>query len=233
MSDVTEPPIAEAGRAAIAPAKMRTADLYRTRDPMSKRVFDRLFAALLLVFFAPFLILVAVVLLVTEGRPILFGHTRVGRGGQPFRCLKFRTMVPDAEARLQRLLDSDPAARQEWAETHKLSQDPRVSCVGHFLRRTSLDELPQLFNVLRGEMSLVGPRPIVEDESIYYGQHFADYLSVRPGLTGAWQVSGRSTTTYAQRVAIDVAYVRGRSFVGDLCVLFRTVRVVLLREGAV
>ncbi|GHE01992.1 hypothetical protein GCM10008024_19810 [Allgaiera indica] len=200
---------------------------------MSKRVFDRLFAALLLVFFAPFLILVAVVLLVTEGRPILFGHTRVGRGGQPFRCLKFRTMVPDAEARLQRLLDSDPAARQEWAETHKLSQDPRVSCVGHFLRRTSLDELPQLFNVLRGEMSLVGPRPIVEDESIYYGQHFADYLSVRPGLTGAWQVSGRSTTTYAQRVAIDVAYVRGRSFVGDLCVLFRTVRVVLLREGAV
>ncbi|KDB02474.1 hypothetical protein U879_17060 [Defluviimonas sp. 20V17] len=212
---------------------MRTADLYRTRDPMSKRVFDRLFAALLLVFFAPFLILVAVVLLVTEGRPILFGHTRVGRGGQPFRCLKFRTMVPDAEARLQRLLDSDPAARQEWAETHKLSQDPRVSCVGHFLRRTSLDELPQLFNVLRGEMSLVGPRPIVEDESIYYGQHFADYLSVRPGLTGAWQVSGRSTTTYAQRVAIDVAYVRGRSFVGDLCVLFRTVRVVLLREGAV
>lgn len=233
MSDATEPRVAGGGQGLVGPAKKRTSGLFGSRDPLSKRVFDRVSAVLLLVFFAPFLILVVAALLVTEGRPIFFGHTRVGRGGRPFRCLKFRTMVPDAEARLQRLLESDPAARQEWAETHKLSQDPRVSCIGHFLRRTSLDELPQLFNVLRGEMSLVGPRPIVEDESIHYGPHFAEYLSVRPGLTGAWQVSGRSTTTYAQRVAIDVAYVRGRSFMGDLGVLLRTVRVVLLREGAV
>lgn len=217
----------------IAPAKMSETDLRRLRDPVSKRVFDRIVAALLLVFFAPFLILVAAALLVTEGRPIFFGHTRVGRGGHPFRCLKFRTMVPDAESRLQHLLASDPVARREWDETHKLSADPRVSCIGHFLRRTSLDELPQLFNVLRGEMSLVGPRPIVEDESVHYGQRFADYLSVRPGLTGVWQVSGRSTTTYAQRVEIDVAYVRNRSFRGDLWVLCRTVRVVLVREGAI
>lgn len=233
MSDVSDPRYAGAGRVVIAPAERQKRRVGNRRDPISKRVFDRVLAAVLLLFFAPFLLLVAAVLLLSEGRPVFFAHTRVGLGGRAFRCLKFRTMVRDADARLQRLLESDPIARREWQATHKLAEDPRVSCVGDFLRRTSLDELPQLINVLRGEMSLVGPRPVVQDESVHYGEHFADYLSVRPGLTGEWQVSGRSNTTYAQRVAMDVAYVRNRSFLGDLWVLWRTLGVVLGRDGAV
>ena len=217
----------------LAPIRALADSARRQQDTIFRRLFDRVGAALLIVFFSPLLIAIAVVLLVKEGKPIFFGHERVGRDGKPFDCLKFRTMVPDAQARLTRLLEADPVARREWEATHKLSEDPRVSCIGHILRRTSLDELPQLFNILRGDMSLVGPRPIVLDESVHYGQHFAEYMSVRPGMTGLWQVSGRSRTTYAQRVAMDVEYVRTRSFLGDLSILLRTVKVVLLRDGAV
>lgn len=232
MSDVSEPRIAGTGQVVFAPIEIAKARDVFPRESLAKRVFDRAAAAFLLVFFAPFLLVVAAVLLLSEGGPVLFGHERVGRGGRSFRCLKFRTMVPDAEARLAHLLACDPLARREWEATRKLTDDPRVSLIGHFLRRSSLDEMPQLVNVLRGDMSLVGPRPIPMDESVFYGEYFADYLSVRPGLTGAWQVSGRSNTTYMERVDLDVAYIRGRTFLGDIAILLRTVRVVLARDGA-
>lgn len=200
--------------------------------PLWKTALDKLGAVVLLLFFAPVFLIIGLTLKLREGGPIFFAHERIGLNGRPFRCLKFRTMVPDARERLEALLAADPIARREWEQTQKLTEDPRISCLGDTLRRTSLDELPQLFNVLRGEMSLVGPRPIVEDERHFYGDNIHEYLSVRPGLTGLWQVSGRSNTTYAERVALDVDYVRKHSLLTDLRILLRTVRVVLLREGA-
>jgi len=202
------------------------------RVPLSKLVFDKVFAAGALMFFAPFLGLVAAVILVTEGGPVVFGHERVGLNGRRFRCLKFRTMCRDADTRLEALLQSDPDAKAEWDASRKLSDDPRVTKLGAILRKTSLDELPQFWNVLRGEMSVVGPRPVIEDEAQYYGRYFCDYISVPPGITGAWQVSGRSDTTYDERVALDVDYVQNRSFWGDVKIVFKTVYVILKRDGA-
>ncbi|MFT8247275.1 sugar transferase [Roseomonas sp. BN140053] len=168
-----------------------------------------------------------------DGGKAFFGHTRIGRHGQRFQCLKFRSMVPDADAALARLLAEDPEAARQWAETRKLPRDPRVTRLGAFLRATSLDELPQLINVLRGEMSLVGPRPVVQDElDRHYGSHRASYLAVRPGVTGLWQTSGRSSTSYATRVALDCQYVEDFSFASDLRILFRTIPAVLKRTGA-
>lgn len=232
MSDISEPRLTGAARGVFAPLDALAEGPASPRDTLAKRLFDRVGAALLLVFFAPFMVTIAALLLITEGGPVLFAQERVGLRGRRFNCLKFRTMVPDAEARLQQLLDADPVARREWEATRKLTEDPRVSCLGNLLRRSSLDELPQLINVLRGEMSLVGPRPVVEEESCFYGRYFDDYMAVRPGLTGVWQVNGRSDTTYDQRVAMDVEYVRNRSFLGDLVILWRTAGVVLARRGA-
>lgn len=199
---------------------------------LAKAVFDRVFAALALLFFAPFLILISLVIFLGDGGPILFRHKRVGRDGRSFNCLKFRTMANNAEERLSAILASDPKARAEWEANQKLEDDPRITCVGEFFRKTSLDELPQFWNVLRGEMSVVGPRPIVEEEAKHYGEHFEDYLSVRPGVTGLWQVMGRSRTTYTERVAMDVDYVRNRSFRMDLWIILKTIKVMLLRDGA-
>lgn len=198
----------------------------------ARACFDRVFALLALTFFAPFLLTITILLLVREGRPILFRHTRIGRNGVPFKCLKFRTMAKDADARLARLLESDPAARHEWETQHKLENDPRVSCLGLFLRKTSFDELPQFLNVLKGDMAIVGPRPIVTDEAHHYGDHLQDYLSVKPGITGLWQVSGRSGVSYEERVALDVDYIRNRPFRRDLSIILKTVKVMLTREGA-
>jgi lipopolysaccharide/colanic/teichoic acid biosynthesis glycosyltransferase len=157
----------------------------------------------------------------------------VGRGGALFGCLKFRSMVIDSEARLAELLARDPAARAEWEATRKLKRDPRVTSVGRFLRASSLDELPQLINVLRGEMSLVGPRPVIQAElEQHYGAAAAHYMSVRPGITGLWQVSGRNDTTYEQRVRLDVSYVARASFAEDLRILLATPVAVLRRRGA-
>lgn len=200
--------------------------------PLSKRVFDKAMAAMALLFFAPFLVVVAAMILLTEGGPVVFGHERVGLAGRRFRCLKFRTMCRDADTRLEALLRADPQARAEWAANRKLTRDPRISKLGAILRKTSLDELPQLWNVLRGDMSLVGPRPVVEDEAQYYGVYFSDYKSVLPGVTGLWQVSGRSDTTYDERVALDVSYVHGRTFFGDVAIILKTVKVILKRDGA-
>ena len=205
----------------------------QARVPLSKQIFDKVFAAAALLFFAPFILIVAAAILITDGRPVFFAHRRVGLHGRSFPCLKFRTMARDADARLQKILQEDPAARAEGEATRKLTRDPRIHCLGAFLRKTSLDELPQFWNVLRGEMSVVGPRPVVAEEAAFYNGHFADYTSVQPGITGAWQVSGRSNTTYDERVQMDVDYIRNRSFWGDVRIVLRTVRAILLRDGAV
>ena len=200
--------------------------------PALKRAMDVAGALALLVLLAPLLAVIAL-LVRADGGPALFAHRRVGRGGADFACLKFRSMVVDSQARLEALLASDPAARAEWEATRKLRRDPRVTRVGRFLRATSLDELPQLINVLRGEMSLVGPRPVIRAElESLYGAAAAHYISVRPGITGLWQVSGRSDTSYAQRVALDVAYVVRPSLWTDVKILLRTPLVVLARKGA-
>jgi UDP-galactose-lipid carrier transferase len=196
-----------------------------------KSIFDQVVAATLVVLFAPLMMGLAV-LIRADGGPALFRHRRVGSGGRPFSCLKFRTMVTDADRRLQRMLVADPDAAAEWAANQKLTNDPRITRVGLFLRRSSLDELPQLLNVLRGEMSLVGPRPIVSDEVIRYGCDINYYYEAKPGLTGLWQVSGRNETGYARRVQLDVWYVRNWTLWHDIAILFKTIPAVFLRRGA-
>ena len=193
---------------------------------------DQIAALLLLLLFAPLMAVIALLVWRRDGAPVLFGHYRIGQHGRPFRCLKFRSMYLDSEAMLRELLERDPAARAEWERDHKLSDDPRITPIGHFLRRTSLDELPQLFNVLRGEMSLVGPRPITLAELPRYGQVRWHYLSVRPGMTGLWQVSGRNDTTYDERVELDREFVEQHSLRLRLSILLRTLRVVIRGSGA-
>ena len=200
--------------------------------PIAKRALDVIGAGLGLVLLSPFFLVVAL-LVRADGGPAFFAHQRVGRGGKLFGCLKFRSMVIDSQARLEALLASDPAARAEWEATRKLKNDPRITRIGRFLRSTSLDELPQLINVLRGEMSLVGPRPVLEAEiDRYYGASAAHYMAVRPGITGLWQVSGRSETSYESRVALDVSYVSRPSLLADISILLRTPVAVLSRRGA-
>ena len=196
------------------------------------RAFNVGLALLIILFFAPLLLTVAAITRLSDGGPAIFAHRRVGRNGKPFYCLKFRSMAVDAEARLAALIAADPAARAEWEATHKLKQDPRVTRWGAFLRVSSLDELPQLFNVVRGEMNIVGPRPIVQGETHHYGRYIHNYSSVRPGMTGLWQVCGRSDTTYRRRVAMDVRYVQHKSLWFDLKILVLTVGAVLARRGS-
>ena len=189
-------------------------------------------AILALVFLAPVMIGVALAIFAQDGGPVIFAHRRIGRGGRYFYCLKFRSMAKDAEARLADLLANDPDARAEWEKDHKLRDDPRVTRLGAFLRKSSLDELPQLFNVLRGEMSLVGPRPIVDAEVAKYGRRFGSYCAVKPGITGLWQVSGRNDTSYRARVAMDCVYARQRNVVIDGMIIAATVPAVLMRRGS-
>lgn len=180
----------------------------------------------------PFLLVIAVLVKITSPGPVLYGHTRLGLNGKHFKAYKFRSMAADAEARLHTLLASDPKIREEWEARHKLKDDPRVTKIGKFLRETSLDEFPQLINVLKGEMSLVGPRPIVDDEIEKYGEDFSRIFSVKPGMSGLWQVSGRSDTDYAERVSFDTYYLQSWSVWLDWWVLYKTVGVVLRGKGA-
>ncbi|HPE47610.1 MAG: sugar transferase [Hyphomonas sp.] len=197
-----------------------------------KRALDICGSLGLLVFLAPLLLAVWLILRLSGKGPVFFSQERVGQFGQTFRCLKFRTMVPDAAQRLEALLRDDPAAAAEWDDTRKLKNDPRITPLGDFLRKSSIDELPQLINILRGEMSLVGPRPVVFDEISRYGLDVIFYLRERPGLTGLWQVSGRSDTTYDERVLLDRAYSLRRSFWLDVRILLQTIPAVLKRKGA-
>lgn len=195
------------------------------------RLIDVCVAAAILVAVLPLFIILCFAIWFHDGGAPIFAHRRIGRGGKLFPCLKLRTMVVDAEQRLNDLLRSDPSAAFEWQVYQKLRQDPRITPLGAFLRKTSLDELPQLINVLAGQMSLVGPRPIVMAEAQRYGRYFKFYCAVRPGITGLWQVSGRNDVSYRRRVAIDTVYARSRSVSMDVAILFRTVPAVLSAKG--
>jgi Undecaprenyl-phosphate galactose phosphotransferase WbaP len=197
----------------------------------SKRIFDLVVATLLLIGIAPAMLVIAW-LIRRDGGPVFFGHHRLGASGQVFRCWKFRTMVVDADRVLHDLLAVDAEARAEWERDFKLRCDPRITAIGAFLRRTSLDELPQLFNVLVGEMSLAGPRPIVSQEVERYGEYIESYWQCRPGLSGPWQISGRNDVSYQTRVWLDHSYVQNWSFSRDVAILVKTVAVVLTRSGA-
>ncbi len=206
-------------------------NLRRWPARLTKRVFDLVVALALLVLLSPLMGWLALQVR-RDGGPAVFAHPRVGRNGRTFQCLKFRSMVVDADQRLAELLASDPAMQAQWARERKLKNDPRLNHVGNFLRRTSLDELPQLLNVIKGEMSLVGPRPVMAEELEKYSDDADYYLMVRPGITGLWQVSGRSDVGYEKRVYLDTWYVKNWSLWYDLAILFKTVQVVLRREGA-
>ena len=196
-----------------------------------KRMMDLTAACVLLVILAlPFALMVWLIRL--DGGPAMFAHKRVGQSGKLFPCYKFRTMKLDAEEQLRLMLASDPALRAEWAREFKLRNDPRITRLGHFLRRTSLDELPQLINVIRGDMSLVGPRPVIDAELARYGTDVDYFLMVRPGITGLWQVSGRSDSGYEQRVYLDTWYVKNWSLWYDIAILFKTIKVVFNGKGA-
>jgi exopolysaccharide production protein ExoY len=197
----------------------------------AKRFVDVALAVLLLVCVAP-LFPIFFFRIRSDGGPCFYRHQRLGLNGQTFGCLKFRTMVPDADKVLADLLARDPRAMTEWERTQKLAQDPRVTSIGRFLRKTSLDELPQLINVLKGEMSLVGPRPITQAEVARYGAAIGSYYAVRPGITGLWQISGRSSASYDQRVALDAEYVATASTVRDVWIMLKTVPAVLFCRGA-
>lgn len=203
----------------------------RYRTYLGKRLFDIVGALSIGVVTLPLFVVLAVAIRLT-GLPVIFSHTRVGLGRRTFRCYKFRSMVPNAPEVLKELLRKDYKSLQEWRENHKLRDDPRITRLGKFLRKTSLDELPQLWNVIKGDMSLVGPRPIVVDELERYGNKALAYSTVRPGMTGLWQVSGRSNLTYSRRVSLDMLYIRKQSMVLDFWVLWRTIFVVFGRGGS-
>jgi lipopolysaccharide/colanic/teichoic acid biosynthesis glycosyltransferase len=196
-----------------------------------RRAIDCVGSLTLIVLLLPVMLLIMAAIRLGEGGPVFFAHLRVGRGGHSFACLKFRTMQRGAEAGLPAVLAAHPELEREWAQTQKLLADPRVTRLGRFLRNTSLDELPQLFNVLVGEMTLVGPRPIVADELERYGRHAESYLRGKPGLTGLWQVTRDAGTSYRRRVATDVLYVRKRSLALDLRIILMTVPAVLFGSG--
>jgi len=197
-----------------------------------RRATDILVAGGTILFILPLLALISTLVWLQDGGAPIYAQERIGRGGRIFRCYKFRSMVVDSRARLERLLTESPEAREEWERDHKLRHDPRITPIGGFLRKSSLDELPQLFNVLGGSMSLVGPRPIVASEVARYGRRIIHYYAVRPGITGLWQVSGRNDVTYRRRVALDCAYVKHRSLMMDLKILTATVPIVLMRRGS-
>ncbi len=201
-------------------------------DALLCRLSDIIIASAVLVFIAPLLLAVMVMVWAQDGGPMIFAHSRIGRGGQMFKCLKVRTMRVDADAHLARILATDTAAKAEWDRDQKLRRDPRITPLGRFLRRSSIDEFPQLLNVIRGEMSLVGPRPIVTAEAARYGRRLQDYVRVKPGITGLWQVSGRNHTTYRRRVALDVMYSRQFSAGLYFRILIMTVPAVLMSKGS-
>ena len=201
-------------------------------EPAAGRVLDMVVAALALCLLSPVMLIVALMVALERRGPVIFRHTRIGLGGRRFPVLKFRSMRMDADQVLAAHLASEPAAAAEWARDHKLRDDPRITPLGRLLRKTSLDELPQLWNVLLGDMSVVGPRPIVEAEIQRYGRFFDAYCGIRPGITGVWQVSGRNNVTYRRRIAMDALYARRKNVLLDLRLIAATVPAVLMRKGS-
>ncbi len=212
------------------PAGVRPAET--DADRLVRRVMDVAVSILALCMLLPLFALVALLIKADSPGPVFFAQTRCGRGDRPFKMLKFRTMTSDAERRLAQVLAACPAARAEYERHHKLTHDPRMTRLGRFLRRSSIDELPQLVNVLRGDMALTGPRPYLPDERAEIGAALPVILSVRPGLTGLWQISSRNRSTFAERVAVDCAYIRHRSLKMDVLILLATIPAVVKARGA-
>ncbi len=206
---------------------------YTVRHIPIKRSFDIFFSLLALILAFPFLLFIFIGIKCTSGGAVFFSHERIGRGGKRFHCYKFRTMYPDAEKRLREILKQCPERKKEWDASHKLKNDPRVTPIGAFLRKTSLDELPQFWNVLKGDLSVVGPRPVVDDElKVHFGPKAEKILSIRPGITGLWQVSGRSDTCYTTRVMLDEKYVDNRSLMLDIKLIAKTIPSMIFSKGA-
>lgn len=198
-----------------------------------KRTFDIVFSVLALLVTFPLFMATAILIRLQSPGPIIYAHERIGRGGRTFKCFKFRSMYIDADERLKELLKNNAALAQEWEKTHKLKKDPRITPIGKFLRKSSLDELPQFLNVLKGDLSVVGPRPVVQAEiQKYFKEKAPKILSIRPGITGLWQVSGRSNTSYDERIALDVHYVENHNFFFDLFLVMKTIPALLTRKGA-
>lgn len=218
-ADFDRPAVSRSGRSA-------------STNPIEMRVLDIVGAIGLIIVFLPLMLLIAAFICATSRGPVFFSQKRIGRNGHLFNCFKFRSMVVDAEERLKQLLATDPAAKAEWDLNQKLRNDPRISGIGRLLRKSSLDELPQLWNVLRGDMSLVGPRPIIGAEQYRYGRYIAHYCSVRPGITGLWQISGRNNVSYRRRVAYDVLYAKKSKIGDDIRILLLTVPCVLTSKGS-
>jgi exopolysaccharide production protein ExoY len=206
---------------------------FTTRQDFGKRLFDLLFSALAMVMLSPVYLLIALVIKCTSIGPVFYSSLRVGQGGRAIHCYKFRTMCIDAEAKLQQLLEQDPVLKEEWDKYHKLKDDPRISRIGKWLRKTSLDELPQFWNVLKGDLSVVGPRPVTEEEvNKFFREKTVKILSVRPGLTGMWQTSGRNLLTFDERLAIEEIYVEKQSLLLDLAIIGKTVLQIFFAKGA-
>ena len=205
-------------------------------DPINralKRISEFFLIIPILIVSIPVMLLIAITIKLTSAGPIIYTQKRIGRNGRPFKIYKFRTMYKDAEKRLKNILESNPQARKEWEANFKLKNDPRITKIGSFLRKTSLDELPQLFNVIKGEMSLVGPRPVTDIElKKYYKEDAQFYKMVRPGITGLWQISGRSNTSYEQRKKLDVWYIQNWCIWLDILILLQTVKAVIKKDGA-
>ena len=199
----------------------------------AKRLFDIFFSSIVLICFLPLILFILIAIVSTSSGKAIYYQERIGRGGIPFRCYKFRTMFADADARLKDILRNDDALRAEWDRSHKLKNDPRITTIGRFLRSTSLDELPQFWNVLKGDLSVVGPRPVVQVEiDKHFGSKACKIFSIRPGITGLWQISGRSDTSYAQRISLDERYVETRTFLLDLKIIVQTIPSMIFRRGA-
>lgn len=216
-----------------SPLRLFRSGQARVRHLPIKRIFDLLFSGSVLLLGAPIFTAIALVIRLSSPGPIIYGHKRVGRGGRPFRCYKFRSMYPDAASRLRKILASDPNARKEWEAHRKLKNDPRITPIGRLLRKYSLDELPQFWNVFRGELSVIGPRPLTRDEIVNaVGARAAKTLSVRPGLSCLWQIEGRNDLSYAKRIDLDVEYVNRRTLWLDLLIVAKTVPAMLHGRGA-
>ncbi|MFB2981189.1 sugar transferase [Microseira sp. BLCC-F43] len=197
------------------------------RLDVAKRLFDILFSLSVLILFSPIYLVLALLIAISSPGPIFYVQERVGRNYKRFGCIKFRTMIVNADEVLRQMMEKDQALRQEFADNFKLKNDPRITWIGRFLRVTSLDEFPQFWNVLKGDMSVVGPRPLVPDELYMYGNHMDKVLTIKPGITGLWQVSGRNDIPYERRVKIDVYYVNFRNFWLDLWIIIKTLGVVI------
>jgi len=202
--------------------------------PWWKRPFDIGFSLFAILVTLPIMIFIAIIIKLTDGGSVFYSHIRVGYRGRKFKVLKFRSMYMDADKKLKEILDNDPKAKEEWEKTFKLKNDPRITPIGKILRKTSLDELPQFLNVLKGDMSVVGPRPVVEEElKKYYKDKIEIYTSVKPGITGYWQVEGRNDVEdYKKRVAMDEWYVKNQSFLLDLKIILKTIKVMITGKGA-